>query len=99
MAEAEVTRWFTVRIPTIYKNSLTHHDWKSTPLHFALWTTGKLSDKSKLEIEKIASSVKKYSVSVKYASDIQDEVKSTGHKKLRDILNQYFISHTLSSGG
>lgn len=98
VAETEVTRWLTVRIPTIYKYSLTHHDWKNTPLHFELWTTGKLSDKSKLEIEKISGSVKKYSVSVKYASDIQDEVRSTGHKKLRDIFNQYFISHPLSSG-
>ncbi|MEF9896758.1 MAG: hypothetical protein RR736_18880 [Pseudomonas sp.] len=95
LSEDEITRWLTVRIPNTYKYCLTHHDWKNTAIHFELWTTGKISDKSKLEIEKIAGSVKKYTVSVKFVSDIQAEVKTTGDKKLQHIFNQYFVSHPL----
>lgn len=95
VSEDEITRWLTVRIPTTYKYSLTHHDWKNTSIHFELWTTGKISEKSRMEIEKISGSVKKYSVSVKFVNDIQAEVKASGDKKLYHILNQYFVTHPL----
>jgi hypothetical protein len=95
VSEEEITRWLTVRIPTTFKYSLTHHDWKNTSIHFELWMTGKISEKSRSEIEKIANSVKKYTVSVKFANDIKAEVKSTGDKKLINIFNQYFLSHPL----
>ncbi|WP_440060770.1 hypothetical protein ACTAB0_22660 [Pseudomonas syringae] len=95
VSEGEITRWLTVRIPNTYKYCLTHHDWKNTSIHFELWTTGKISDKSRMEVEKIAEAVKKYTVSVKFVSDIQAEVKTTGDKKLSHIFNQYFVDHPL----
>ncbi|MHB2250567.1 hypothetical protein ACX64O_27390 [Pseudomonas fitomaticsae] len=95
ISEEEITRWLTARIPNIFKYSLTHHDWKHTSIHFELWATGRISDKSRAEVEKIASSVKKYTVSVKFASDIREEVRSTGDKKLINIFNQHFLSHPL----
>ena len=95
VSEDEITRWLTIRIPNTYKYCLTHHDWKNTSIHFELWTTGKISEKSRVEVEKIAGAVKKYTVSVKFVGDIQAEVKTTGDKKLRQIFNQYFVDHPL----
>ncbi|MDI3390986.1 hypothetical protein QLG10_00920 [Pseudomonas sp. V98_8] len=99
ISEDEITRWLTIRIPNTYKYCLTHPDWKNTSIHFELWTTGKISEKSRLEIEKISGAVKKYTVSVKFVNDIQAEVKSTGEKKLQHIFNQYFVSHPLRQAG
>ena len=95
VSEDEITRWLTIRIPNTYKYCLTHHDWKNTSIHFELWTTGKISEKSRMEVEKIAGSVKKYTVSIKFVEDIQAEVKTAGDKKLRQIFNQYFVDHPL----
>ena len=95
VSEDEITRWLTIRIPNTYKYCLTHHDWKNTSIHFERWTTGKISEKSRMEVEKIAGSVKKYTVSIKFVEDIQAEVKTAGDKKLRQIFNQYFVDHPL----
>lgn len=99
VSEDEITRWLTVRIPNTYKYCLTHHDWKHSSIHFELWTTGKISEKSRMEIEKIATSVKKYSVSVKFVSEIQAEVKKTGDIKVLQVFNQYFVDHPLKKTG
>ncbi len=96
LPEEEITRWLTVRIPAIYKYCLSHHDWKKAPIHFELWTTGKISENSRKQIEKITGSVKKYSVEVKFVNEIQAEVKAAGEKKLNKIFNQYFISNPLA---
>lgn len=93
--DAEILQWLTKRIPITYKYCLSHHDWKHTSIHFELWTTGKLSEQSLAAVAKICGSVKpsRYTVTVKYATEIREEVKLTKERKLQKILEQHFLSH------
>ncbi|WP_448108849.1 hypothetical protein [Pseudomonas azerbaijanoccidentalis] len=98
VSDEEITRWLTKRIPITYKYCLNHHDWKHTSIHFELWTTGKISEQSLAAIDKISSSVKpsRYTIAVKYAYEISEEVKLANDKKLSNILDQHFLTHPAS---
>lgn len=89
--DAEVKEWLTVRIPRLWAVSQRHPDWKSTPVNFELWTTGKLSDDSVKMLKKAASATKKYIINYLDADAVRAYAKKTKDKRVIDLVNEHFL--------
>ena len=89
----EVKEWLTENIPVIRKWILSQDDYKKKNLVFELWcTSGFEKDALKL-LKKHTKSVKRYDIKYFDGSAIATKFKSTGDKKIYDLLMHYFISN------
>lgn len=88
----EVEKWLTKNIPVIRKWILSQDDYKKKNLVFELWSTSGFGKNALKLLEKYTKSVKRHDIKYFDGSAIATKFKSTGDKKIYDLLMHYFIS-------
>lgn len=92
----EVERWIHKRVPTLRKYALEHTEWKSKPLCFALWTTGKFSDQSLGLLKTTSESTNKYQLEYLDGLQVRELISSSKDKDIFKTYQKHFYEHPLS---
>lgn len=90
--EKEIDRWIDHNIPTVFRFSQDHPEWKKEKITFELWSTAPLT---KISINKVEEAklknLKRYDIFVKHKDEISSEFKNTKNRRLIDLLDTHFL--------
>ncbi len=95
VADDEVERWLSNRIPLIRKYALQHPEWKHLELHFEFWTTGNLSNIAVKMIDKAKATTRKYEIEYRNAMAVQAYALEVKDPSLLKTLNNHFLEHPM----
>ncbi len=99
VADEEIEKWLTRRIPIVRKHALEQSDFRNLALHFELWTTGELTAMSRSRIESFTRQLRPntFTVRIRLAPEIEQIAKATKDQALAKVLRQHFLAHPLAN--
>ena len=92
LPDAEVERWLEHNIPTVFRYSQNHPEWKKEQLSFEFWSTAPLSEEALSKVDTFRTkNARRYNVVVRQKNEILSEFRETRNKKLVLILKNHFL--------
>lgn len=93
LSDDEVEKWLHKRIPVVLAQTRKDNVLSKLEHRFELWVTGELTAEAKVMIAaaQAVADLKGYSISVFYAADIEQQVRSLKDSALRKVVEQHFL--------
>lgn len=93
LSDAEVEKWLNKRIPAVKAQTLRDNELSKLEMSFELWVTGELTAEAKAMVAaaQAAAALKRYSIHVVDASELDVMVDQVGDSSLRKVVDQHFL--------
>lgn len=97
VSESDVRKWYTDRVPLIYRILDTSCKNLQTPFHFEIWTNGIFAESALDWLRAQRRSCDGYTVGWKDGSDLKRYADKANNSSLRSMLNEHYFRNPLTT--
>ncbi len=94
--QAEIEKWLTEKVPTIYAAHRQQEQFSNTTIGFEFWTCGSFDEESLRLLREAKSATRKYTINWKTGTDVRSYVQGLSALGLKRILNDHYFNHPIS---